>query len=127
LGSRRLHRETFENGDYIPLSAHGSKANHVLAFARRSGAGGALVVVPRLVAGLTEGADRAPIGCDTWQDTHLSLPEWFGSSACSNIFTGEALRVQKMGDSCKLNLSEALAQFPVGLFFAESISAAFLR
>src|SRR5262249_7698229 len=50
LAFRRAHPALFASGDYRPLEAHGTLAEHVCAFARVTEAGAALTVVPRLLA-----------------------------------------------------------------------------
>src|SRR5207237_1650400 len=73
LWTRRLRPELFDaDSSYEPLLSAGAKAACVVAFGR---GGGAVTVVPRFLARLTEG----------WGDTALELPpgEW------RNTFTGE--------------------------------------
>ena len=91
----------FAAADYQPLQITGPKAEHALAFARVSAQVSdgrrrtVLVVVPRLVARLTEAtleADRPcrlPLGPDVWLDTQLEIP---GSAAGTFVdaFTGAA-------------------------------------
>ena len=82
-------------GDYVPLTAGGTKAQQVIAF-RRSDA--IMTVVPRFVLELT-----------TWGDTGLPLPpgHW------RNAFTGE----QYPGDS--VALAVLFQRFPVALLINE--------
>jgi (1->4)-alpha-D-glucan 1-alpha-D-glucosylmutase len=61
LERRRQARELFESSLYTPLGAAGTKARHVVAFARDR----LVVVVPRLLAGLG----------GAWADTTVGLPE----------------------------------------------------
>jgi (1->4)-alpha-D-glucan 1-alpha-D-glucosylmutase len=62
LRHRRRRPERYEDATYEPLAAHGSMADHVVAFSR----GGVVVAVPRLVSG------PAASG---WQGTTLALPD----------------------------------------------------
>ena len=66
LQFRRRHAELFQSGEYIPLEAQGSRAQHVCAFVRRlppveaPDRPTAIVVVPRWIAQLTPlGARRS--------------------------------------------------------------------
>jgi (1->4)-alpha-D-glucan 1-alpha-D-glucosylmutase len=97
LRTRREHPTCFdEQGDYTPLTAHGSKAQHAIAYLRGDNIA---VVVPRLVWQL----DR------NWGDTTLEIPdgEW------RNQFTNETFR----GD--RLRLGELFRRFPVALLVNE--------
>jgi (1->4)-alpha-D-glucan 1-alpha-D-glucosylmutase len=80
-------------GDYEPLAAGGSAAEHVVAFVRGAQVA---VVVPRLVVGLTERG---------WEDTTVPLPDgsWRNELTGDEV-TGGAVRV-----------GELLARFPVAL------------
>ncbi len=112
---RQQQPDLFQQGEYLPLAVEGAKANHVVAFARKSGTTRALVVVPRLVAGLLNDLDLPPIGPRIWDDTHVLVPLRSDSEKCRNAFTGEVLDLQKTDDYAKIAVSEALAEFPVAL------------
>lgn len=116
---RKEHADLFQQGEYLPLGVEGAKAKHVVAFARKSGTTRALVVVPRLVAGLLNDIDLPPIGSQIWDDTHVLLPLRDGSEKYRNAFTGEVLNVQKTGEYAKIGVSEALAEFPVALLLLD--------
>jgi (1->4)-alpha-D-glucan 1-alpha-D-glucosylmutase len=51
LTCRRHHPGLFATGDYLPAAATGAKRQHVFGFARALNGQGAIVAVPRLVAG----------------------------------------------------------------------------
>jgi (1->4)-alpha-D-glucan 1-alpha-D-glucosylmutase len=112
---RQQQPDLFQEGEYLPLAVEGAKANHVVAFARKFGTTRALVVVPRLVAGLLNDIDLPPIGPRVWDDTHVLLPFRSGSGKCRNAFTGEVLDLQKTDEYAKIGVSKALAEFPVAL------------
>jgi (1->4)-alpha-D-glucan 1-alpha-D-glucosylmutase len=67
LNFRREHSDLFLQGEYIPLRVVGSRANHVIAFARRLHDDWCVVAVPRLLAKLGRG--KQP-----WEDTSVELP-----------------------------------------------------
>ncbi|HET8657010.1 MAG TPA: malto-oligosyltrehalose synthase [Longimicrobiaceae bacterium] len=69
LRHRREHPELFRAGSYEPLAAGGSRADHVVAFARRYEEEALVVVAPRLWATLLRGA--AAGGAVPWADTRL--------------------------------------------------------
>jgi len=77
------------------------------------------VIVPRLVAGLLNDRDVPPIGPRIWEDTHVLLPFCSCSKKYRNVFTGEALELQKSDNYEKIAVSEALAEFPVALCLLE--------
>lgn len=131
LRTRRKHPAAFqEDGDYTPISAHGAKARHAVAYLR---AEDVLIIVPRLVwqlnrahtpfgdggARYEEGQAHTPFGGGgaryeaDWGDTLLEVPGGKWRNQFSNeIFDGPRLRV-----------AEVLRRFPVGLLVNESFNA----
>jgi (1->4)-alpha-D-glucan 1-alpha-D-glucosylmutase len=100
LSLRRREPTLFgPQGSYAPLTAHGTRAEHVVAFVRRQGV---ITVVPRLVIGLR----------GDWADTTLELPagRWY------NELTGDAI------DGSTVRLVDLLARFPVALLVHEVAS-----
>ena len=63
LHLRRRDPDLFAHGAYVPIEAVGSRAAHVIAFARVHDGRWVVAAVPRLTAGL-----------DGWGDTRLALP-----------------------------------------------------
>ena len=114
LAFRRQHPELFAHGDYHVLEAQGEKAEYVVAFARSYATESMLVVVPRLVVGLTGGEEQAPLG-KVWSDTWLPLPEDLAERRYQNWFTGEVFVVETVDGLPGLQLSEVLENFPVAL------------
>ena len=110
LGLRRVHPDLFDAGDYVPLESHGAKRDHVVAFARRLGEREAIVVVPRLVAGLMKSEPVAPTGA-VWLDTTLIVPGLADETAYRDAFTGSVVHLNDGG----LTLRDILATFPVAL------------
>lgn len=115
LSLRQRQADLFHQGEYLPLEVEGAKARHVVAFARSFGTTTALVVVPRLVAGLLNDIDLPPIGPQIWGDTHILLPLRNHSDRYRNAFTGEVLDLGKTGESAKIEVSRILGEFPVAL------------
>lgn len=116
LQFRREHESLFSEGDYIPLTVDGSRAEQVCAFARRINGQLAIVVAPRLFFSLCRsddqsgGQQRAPCGPDVWQDTAIVL-DGVVTDRLVNVLTGEFVDATQG----RINLAEVLAQFPVAL------------
>jgi (1->4)-alpha-D-glucan 1-alpha-D-glucosylmutase len=105
---RQQHSDLFENGDYLPATVEGTKANHVVAFLRIYERKRVLIVVPRLAAGLLNDSDLPPIGSQVWGDTRLILPAGAAYNLSRNIFTEEEFDLK-----APINISKVLAEFPV--------------
>lgn len=115
LNLRRAHHEVFANGAYLPLEAVGEKREHVCAFARVLEDKAVVVVVPRLVARLTGGVERPPLGKETWQDTWLVLADEQPGSCFHNALTGESASVAERDGTPGLAMADLLSHFPVAL------------
>lgn len=108
LSARRRESRVWLRGDYQPLTAAGHLGDHILAFARSERQRAFLVVVPRLVASLTGGAEHMPLGESIWGNTTIEVPaEWQGS-VLENVLTGERVTV-----SNPLRVADILQSFPV--------------
>lgn len=116
LNYRLANRALFQNGEYIPLDCQGSKQDHVCAFARLHGEQATVTVVPRLMASLTDDPKRPPVGSDTWGDTWVIVPSWRAGSPYRNLFTGENMSSQTVGERQMLPVAELLREFPVALW-----------
>jgi len=92
LEARRERPELFGGAPYEPMAATGSKARHVVAFAR----GRLVVAVPRLLVGL--GGE--------WGDTSVELP----GGTWSDVLTGHAFE-----GGAAVALRTLLADFPVAV------------
>ncbi|MBX9579968.1 MAG: malto-oligosyltrehalose synthase [Gemmataceae bacterium] len=114
LRLRRDHPDLFARGEYLPLAAEGPQAGHVFAFARRLGGAAAVVIVPRLSAGLVPDGGRPPVGPGVWADTVVRLPDGLGGR-WTNAYTGEAVTA---GEA--LPVAEALGVFPAAVLVKES-------
>jgi (1->4)-alpha-D-glucan 1-alpha-D-glucosylmutase len=110
---RKEYPELFQLGEYIPLEIQGAHADRAVAFMRRFEKTSVLVVVPRLVAALLNETDLPPIGPAVWTDTCVVLPRCGCSVAYQNMFTGELLASHQIDDKAVIDMSNALAHFPV--------------
>jgi (1->4)-alpha-D-glucan 1-alpha-D-glucosylmutase len=90
---------------YMPLTAQGSRAAHVVAFAR----GEALIVVPRLPYTLARSG--MPIG-EVWNDTALQLP-FDAAASYRDVLTGRIVDAAISPSGFAIALAEALAVLPV--------------
>jgi (1->4)-alpha-D-glucan 1-alpha-D-glucosylmutase len=117
LALRRIVPALFTRGAYLPLEVRGTFAGNVCAFARRLDSAAALVVTPRLVAGLVKKPGAAPTGRDVWTDTEVRLPVELSSLRWRNVYTGEGLTPTSEG---LLPVAEILGVFPVALLAADS-------
>lgn len=115
LRYRRGRPELFSNGTYNPLETKGVKADHCCAFSRTRGSHEIVVAVPRLIVGLTNKIEEAPLGEEIWQNTQLVLPDDRSGAQYRNIFTDEILTVEKIGDPAGFSLSAVFGCFPVAL------------
>jgi (1->4)-alpha-D-glucan 1-alpha-D-glucosylmutase len=110
---RKLWPDVFQRGEYLPLAVQGEKANHLVAFIRKSEHASVLVVVPRLVASLVGESNLPPIGSSVWQDTHILVPFCGACEEYRNVFSGEVRNLPK--SDAKIAVSELLAHFPAAL------------
>jgi len=112
---RQEQPDLFQQGEYLPLPVEGARANHVVAFARKSGSRLAMVVVPRQIAGLLNDSDLPPIAPDAWQDTRVAIPFSNSAEKCRNVLTGEVLEIQENNGHATIAVGRLLAAFPVAL------------
>jgi len=115
LACRAAYPDLFARGDYIPLTAEGTAADHVVAFARRDTENEFITVVPRLVVGLTRKELVDPIGAGVWGDTRLLLPDAEPGTRYRDVFSGETIKVSASNDGVVLPLAEVFAVLPFAL------------
>ena len=99
--------------------AVGSRADHLFAFARRSGETVAIVAVPRLFTRLIADADQVPLGKSVWQDTRLLQPAEIAHSEWRNLFTGERFAASGCDGQLSLPAAAVFADFPVAVLLSE--------
>lgn len=102
--------ELFTAGSYEPVSADGSKAGCVFAFARRLGSRAVLVAVPRLVTKL-----GPPDGPADWGDTSLHVPSGLASQRWTDLFTGHSISAR----DGRLIAADLFADFPVACLVSD--------
>jgi (1->4)-alpha-D-glucan 1-alpha-D-glucosylmutase len=115
LALRAAYPDLFAGGEYLPLTASGEHANHVVAFARRYKDQEIVVVVPRLTLILAGGEERAPLGT-IWSDTRLELAHSEAGVRYRECFSGEEVpATSDATGQVGLSMSALLAHFPVAL------------
>ncbi|MGH6921253.1 MAG: malto-oligosyltrehalose synthase [Geminicoccaceae bacterium] len=97
-------------GDYTPLQTSGLRAERLVAFARSTEDASLIVIVPRLVAPLLDGAEVPLPPAAAWRDTRVTLPDLLGRSL-HNPLTGKT--IERGPES--LAASDVLASLPVAL------------
>jgi (1->4)-alpha-D-glucan 1-alpha-D-glucosylmutase len=110
---RQQQPDLFQQGEYIPLRAEGTRADHVVAFARKFETATALVVVPRQTGGLLGDSDLAPVGAEFWGDTSVLLPFHFEN--LQNVFSAGIMNPEQNEGHAKIAVSRLLEEFPVAL------------
>jgi (1->4)-alpha-D-glucan 1-alpha-D-glucosylmutase len=108
LGFRRQNPRVFQVGSYVPLTATGSLAEHVCAFARETDGERVVTIVPRLLAAAARSAKSGPR--IDWADTRIPLPPGkYRSLLTGNVFAAD-------GD---VSVEQVLADFPVAFLVAD--------
>jgi len=115
LNFRNAHRQLFDSGEYVSLSAAGEQREHVCAFARTLKERTVIVIAPRLVFGLTQGRELVPIGGEIWNEVTLLLPRARAGDLFRNVLTREMAPVIEKNGTIALELRQALKTFPVAL------------
>jgi (1->4)-alpha-D-glucan 1-alpha-D-glucosylmutase len=107
LRMRREHAALFRDGEYLPLEIEGAAA-HLVAYARRAGSSAAVVLVPRLFAGLLGAAGRLPEGAAVWGDTRVALDAIPLDGDLVDQFSGRTIAAPQAG----LDVGAILSGFP---------------
>jgi (1->4)-alpha-D-glucan 1-alpha-D-glucosylmutase len=115
---RQREPELFQRGEYLPLEVQGDKANHVIAFARKSETTCAVVIVPRLIASLLNDAALPPIGSDVWGDTRVLLAASRSGTSYGNVLTKKIADMRKVDEHLEIDVSKVLGEFPVAVLVA---------
>jgi (1->4)-alpha-D-glucan 1-alpha-D-glucosylmutase len=124
LRLRARHPRTFLRGSYIPLSADGVGANHLISFARTFESSALIAIVPRLTSMLLPADRLAPTGDAVWRGTAVSLPKDFAGRIFRSAFTGERIAPSTEGGAVLIRAAEALATLPVALLWSDAEAVA---
>jgi (1->4)-alpha-D-glucan 1-alpha-D-glucosylmutase len=120
LETRRANPLLFEKGDYTPLAGSGSRADHVVAFARRHGDVGLIAIAGRLWASLGIEPRVPPLGAAVWGDTTIDTALLPGGAEPINVLTGERVPVR----AGRILVADAFANFPAALLLYKIAGAA---
>ena len=106
LAYRREQPDLFRHGGYVPLHAHGERADHVIAYMRRHGGRSIIVIAGRLFLKLGTEEGKLPLGASIWGDTALES----GALArpLKNLLTGETVEVK----DGRIRIADAFKSFP---------------
>jgi (1->4)-alpha-D-glucan 1-alpha-D-glucosylmutase len=118
LQCRKAHEALFRDGGYVPLRVVGTRALHVLAYARRLGDEVAVIAVPRLCRRLLGEGNSLPLGADVWADTRIELPRKRMPSEFASVLDGRTVNVRDHGLRQILLVAELLAAWPCSLLIA---------
>jgi len=118
LRFRRRRQALFAEGDYLPLTARGQKADHVIAFARASANQTAVVVTGRFFTRLGD-PNQPPTGGGVWGDTAVALNYESEAGWYREVFTGQRIRAERASGGVELPLAQVFAHLPVALLECE--------
>jgi len=117
LRFRKDHRDLFAEGAYAPLASEGSRANHVVAFARTHGGKTALTLAGRFFLRLRN-SHGSPSGDQVWGNTAAVLPRKAWASSFRDVVTGQKIEPEDHGDRRTLPLAKVFSHCPVALLFS---------
>jgi (1->4)-alpha-D-glucan 1-alpha-D-glucosylmutase len=125
LSLRRHWGDVFTFGEYIPLTAKGEAADHIVAFARRHEDKCAVSVVPRHVYRLCEGNVAAEFAeahgslrSGIWRGTQLALPPDCGRVWSCRI-SNRTYDLDEVAEP-SIDVGELFRSFPVALLTCQS-------
>jgi (1->4)-alpha-D-glucan 1-alpha-D-glucosylmutase len=114
LRHRRAHRALYADGAYEPVTPVGARAEHILAFRRRSNGSALLVLVPVLFGRLIDGrlidGMSQPTGAAIWQNTSIRVDP---NRRWRDLFTGDIIEAEVQGADGALRVADALARLPI--------------
>jgi len=115
LAHRARRSRLFEHGDYYALPAQGLRARHVVAYARREAGGGAIVVTPRLFAGLCERTGVVPLSTPTWDDTFIPVDWLPPTTELRDVLSGRVAALEAHAEGTRLRIARTLTAFRMAL------------
>jgi (1->4)-alpha-D-glucan 1-alpha-D-glucosylmutase len=111
LAARKAAPALFAEGDYVPLHAEGSLADHVFAFARVLHGAAAVTVFWRHPARLLDSQRSIAIPKERWKETRIPLPPQIRAAEFADVISGKQTRLAAPG----LDAAHVLADMPVAL------------
>jgi (1->4)-alpha-D-glucan 1-alpha-D-glucosylmutase len=113
LGLRRDNRDLFSQGSYTPLTATGSRSNHVVAFARSLAGKTVIALAGRFFLRLFN-SHAAPTG-DVWGNTAVILPRKIGRPVFQDVLTGRNVSVEQREEGAVIPLAQVFSHCPAAL------------
>jgi (1->4)-alpha-D-glucan 1-alpha-D-glucosylmutase len=123
LGVRRKWPDLFSFGEYIPLTAVGRHADHMVSFARRLNGECALTVIPRHYYRLTREPSSRKAATSLpraeWQDAAIVLPEDFPVEWGCEL-SGRTVKTKNLNDQRAIAVASLFEVFPAALLKSRS-------
>ncbi len=94
LALRREWRDVFLHGGYTPLAAAGSRAQNVVAYARRHQGRTVIAIGGRLFAGMGIGEPALPCGESVWGDTRIAVSFLREGAHLTDVLSGNRISVE---------------------------------
>ncbi len=107
LQLRRARTALFLEGGYTAVRTSGTRAKHIVAFARRHGKETVVTVIPRLLATLGIERGELPCGENVWGDTRIELPFLDEGVVLRDALTGREASVANGGIAASVILALA--------------------
>jgi (1->4)-alpha-D-glucan 1-alpha-D-glucosylmutase len=117
LRLRKEQRALFAQGSYTALTATGSRANHIVGFARSLGRKTVIALAGRFFLRMLH-AHPAPTG-DVWGDTAVMLPRKIKQASFRDVLTGQKISIEQREDGAAIPLAQAFAHCPAALLETE--------
>ncbi len=110
---RRDHRDLFAQGSYTPLTAAGSRANHVIGLARSLESVTVIALAGRFFLRLLN-SGAVPAG-DAWGNTTVALPKKIAHTHFRDVFSGQTVSVEPREDGSEISLAKVFSRCPAAL------------
>ena len=105
----------FASGEYVPLNVVGGRSRNLITFARVLEDECVLLVVPRFVFDLTQGASQPLVPPQRWGDTAIELPVALQNRPMRDVLTGS-----RYPAGPAISVASLLGCFPVAMLVADT-------
>jgi (1->4)-alpha-D-glucan 1-alpha-D-glucosylmutase len=116
LGLRKSNRDVFSEGSYTPLTAIGSRSNHVVGFARSLEGKTVIALAGRFFLRLFN-SHPAPTG-DVWGNTVVILPRKIARPVFKDVLTGRNISIEQHEDGAVIPLAQVFSHCPAALLIS---------
>ena len=113
LRLRRDLQDLFAKGSYTPLTATGSRSNHVVAFARSLAGKTVIVLAGRFFFRLFN--SHPALTGDVWGNTAVILPKKIGQPRFQDAFTGRNIAIEQREDGTVIPLAQVFSHCPAAI------------